>query len=99
MLPGCGRERSRLVDAAGQIITILLFPQVLVEKASDLLEGLLRLRCAGVAIPAAMRLAFVDVQVRDHGGLAQLAVHAYGVAEQEVARPRIEDGRREVAHG
>src|SRR5437868_3717643 len=61
------------------------FPEVLVEEARDLLERLAALGRAWIAVVLRVRLAFVDLEQRLDAGLAQLAVHAHRVAEEQVA--------------
>src|SRR4029079_14817442 len=61
-------------------------PQVPIKKLGDLLERLLRLWRIRVAHVLRVRLSLVDVQLRFNAGLPHLAMNAYGVAEQQIAR-------------
>src|SRR5215213_2384788 len=74
-----------------------LLLHVLVEEGGDLGEDLLRLRRGVVAQVVGVRLALVDLQDRLDAGLAELAVDAHRVREQEVARAARQDRRRHVA--
>src|SRR5262245_12450356 len=62
------------------------FAQVLVEEAGNLAENLPGLGRGVVADVMGVALAFEHLQHGLDAGLAQLAVDAHGVAEQEVAR-------------
>src|ERR1700750_3224801 len=75
-----------------------LFPEMFVEEARDLFEGILGLRRGVIAIELRMRLALEDLQRSLDTGLTQLAMNPHGVAEQQVARAACEDGRRETVH-
>src|SRR5690349_3378647 len=61
-----------------------LFPEMLVEERGDFLKRLFRLRRGVVAIVMGVRLAFENLQRGLDAGLAQLAMNAHGVAEQQV---------------
>ena len=74
------------------------FPRCLSKNAGDFLESLFRFRRGIVAVIMRVRLAFIDLQRRIDAGLAQLAVNAHGVAQQEIARAAGEDRRRKAFH-
>jgi hypothetical protein len=57
------------------------------------LPGLGRIGIAGIL---RMRLAFEHVEIGDNAGLTQLAMHAHRIGQEQVARARGENGRREV---
>ena len=63
-----------------------LFSQVLIEEVSDLFERLFGLGRINVSRILRVRLALVDLQDRLDAGLAQLAMHAHRVAQQQIAR-------------
>ena len=78
-----GPRRAPLVRATGQALpnpsAARLFSEVLVEETGYFLESLFGL--GRIAEVVGMGLAFVDLQRRLHTRLAQLAVHAHGIAE------------------
>src|SRR5258708_4243814 len=74
-----------------------LLRQILVEKRRKLAEVLLRLRRVGVARVLRVRLALEHVKVGDDARPTQLAVHAHGVRQEQVARAGRQDRRREPA--
>src|SRR6266853_1928870 len=100
MLPRLPRPKWTRVTTtsitARQFSTSL--PQMPVEKSCDLLERLFALRRTGVAIPGAVRLALEYVQGCLDAGLAQFAMHADRIAEQEIACSAEQHGGREGAH-
>src|SRR6187551_1425124 len=54
-----------------------LLPEMFVEEACDFLERILALGYARVAVPAAVRHTFENLQHRLNAGLAQLAMHPH----------------------
>jgi hypothetical protein len=65
-----------------------LSTQVLVKEATDLHEDLPAVGCGHVPKIMSVGLALVDLQSCLKPGLTQLAMHADGVAQEEVARFR-----------
>jgi len=75
-----------------------LLTKMLVEELGYLLECLLRLGRADVAIILRVRLALEDLKHGFDAGLAQLSMDAHGIAKKQVARAAGENGRREAVH-
>lgn len=75
----------------------LLRAEVLVEKSRDLVKRFLGLRRADIAVILRMRLAFEHLQRRFDPGLAQLAMHADGVRQQQAVYHGRPDGVRRLA--
>src|SRR4249919_1688738 len=73
-----------------------LLPQILVEERRQLAEVFLCLGRVGIAGILSMRLAFEHVEIGDSAGLTQLAMHAHRIGQEQVARARCENGRRET---
>src|SRR5438132_11102641 len=71
---------------------------MLVEESSDFLERVLGVRRGIVAVILRVRLAFEDLQHGFYARLAELAMHAYGVAQQEVARAAGQYGGRKALY-
>src|SRR3954454_4813228 len=86
--PWPSRERARRA----------LLLHMLVEEGGDLGEDLLRLGRRVVAQVVGMRLELIDLEDRIDPGMAELAVDAHRVGEQEVARAARQDRGREARH-
>src|SRR3978361_35587 len=72
--------------------------EMLVQESGDLSEGLLGLRHAIVKLVLGMGHSFEDFELCIYASFAELAVHAYSIAQQQVAGSGGEDGRREAVH-
>src|SRR5689334_20232452 len=72
------------------------FSEMLIEKTRDVGEGFLGLRRVHVEAVLRVRHAFIDVEIGDDPGAPELAMRAYRVREEEVARAAGQDGRREA---
>jgi hypothetical protein len=68
--------------------------EVFVEEGADFAEGFFRFGSLIVELVLSVRLAFEDLQLRIDARLAEFAMHANGVAQQQVAGAGGEDGRR-----
>src|ERR1051325_9441297 len=75
-----------------------LFPKVLVEKTRNLAEGFLGLRSFNIPGILSVRLRFINLQDCLDAGLAQLAMHAHGIAQEKITRSGSENRRREPVH-
>src|SRR5262249_23178091 len=85
--------RPRAWGAQGRDASSLHVP---VEEARDLLEGFARLRRIRVDRILRVREPFEHLQVGLDAGAPQLAMGAYGQAEEKVARARGQDGGRKA---
>src|ERR1700730_10626396 len=72
--------------------------EVFVEEGADFAEGFFRFGSLIVELVLSVRLAFEDLKLRIDARLAEFAMHANGVAQEQVAGAGGEDGRRGSVH-
>src|SRR3569832_535189 len=70
--------------------------QMSVEECGLFVVLFLGLGCFGIGGILRMRLPFEHMEVGDDAGLTQLAMHAHCIGQEQVARTRGENGRREA---
>src|ERR1700694_3237924 len=72
--------------------------EMAVEEPGDLAERLLGLGHPIIELVLRVRLALVDLELRIDAGVPKLAVHAHGIAQQQIACPGGQDRGREAVH-
>src|ERR1700737_94955 len=72
--------------------------EMAVEESGDLAERLLGLGHPIIELVLRVRLALVDFELRIDAGVPKLAVHAHGIAQQQIACPGGQDRGREAVH-
>jgi hypothetical protein len=75
-----------------------LTAEVFVEEGADFAEGFFGFGSLIVELVLSVGFAFEDLQLRIDARFAEFAVHANGVAQEQIAGTGGEDGRRELVH-
>src|SRR6266700_7616668 len=72
------------------------FLQISIEEFRDIGERFLGLWRIDVELVLRMRLTFIDVKIGNDAGATQFTMRTNRIAEEQIARARCQDGRREA---